>query len=91
MCDGVVGAVQERMKAEFQTTSSHIMQAMSAWSILFLAIGVTVTGEIWQFILFMQRHPNVVYQLVVYYAAGALGQVNASITFIPKLLQCQIT
>lgn len=46
-CDGLTGAVQERMKAEHATKSGHMMVAMNKWSILYLGAALTFTGEIW--------------------------------------------
>ena len=74
-CDGLTGAVQERMKAEYQTKSGHMMQAMNKWSILYLGVALTFTGEIWEFIAFVQRHPSVMGELAVFSVASALGQV----------------
>ena len=74
-CDGLTGAVQERMKSEYQTKSGHMMQAMNKWSILYLGVALTFTGEIWEFIAFVQRHPSVMGELAVFSVASALGQV----------------
>ena len=62
-CDGLTGAVQERMKAEYGTKSGHMMKAMNLWSCLYLAIGLVATGEIWEFIAFVSRHPSIIWQL----------------------------
>jgi len=73
-CDGVTGAVQERMKAEYGTKSGHMMKAMNLWSCLYLGVGLVATGEIWEFISFVSRHPSIVWQLASVSAASALGQ-----------------
>ena len=78
ICDGLVGAVQERMKSEFQTKSGHIMRAMSLWAILYLGVMLVATGEIFEFSTFVTRHPSIVGQLATYYLAGALGQVSST-------------
>ena len=44
-CDGLTGAIQERMKAEHGTKSGHMMQAMNKWSVLYLGIALTFTGK----------------------------------------------
>ena len=73
-CDGLTGAVQERMKAGHNTKSSHMMSAMNMWSILFLGAALFVTGEMLEFIQFVQRHPDVLFQLATLSVASALGQ-----------------
>jgi len=73
-CDGVTGAVQERMKAEYGTKSGHMMKAMNLWSCLYLGVGLVATGEIWEFLSFVTRHPSIIWQLASVSAASALGQ-----------------
>ena len=73
-CDGLTGAVQERMKAEHSTKSGHMMKAMNKWSIFYLGIGLIFSGELWEFIAFVGRHPSVIWQLASVSVASALGQ-----------------
>ena len=73
-CDGLTGAVQERMKAEHNTKSGHMMMAMNKWSVFYLGIGLILSGELWEFIAFVGRHPAVVWQLASVSVASALGQ-----------------
>ena len=73
-CDGLTGAVQERMKAEHGTKSGHMMKAMNLWSLLYLGIALVVTGELWEFLAFVSRHPGIVWQLGSVSVASALGQ-----------------
>lgn len=75
-CDGLTGAVQERMKSEHQTKSGHMMLSMNKWSIGYLGLALTISGEIWQFIDFVQRHPDILGQLVLFSFTSALGQVS---------------
>ncbi|PSN41949.1 Solute carrier family 35 member B1 [Blattella germanica] len=72
--DGLTGAIQERMRAEYQTKSGHMMVNMNLWSILFVGIGIAVTGEAVEFFHFVQRHPSIVWQLISFSVASALGQ-----------------
>ncbi|GLH11441.1 hypothetical protein R5R35_002159 [Gryllus longicercus] len=72
--DGLTAAIQERMKSEFQTKSGHMMLSMNLWSILFLGIAVLSTGELFTFISFIQRHPSIIWHLVTFSVASALGQ-----------------
>merc|ERR1719312_2465674 len=73
-CDGLTGAVQERMKLEHQTKSGHMMMSMNKWSIGYLAVALAMTGEGVEFIGFIQRHPHVLWQLASFSVASALGQ-----------------
>lgn len=73
-CDGLTGAVQERMKVEHQTKSGHMMVAMNKWSILYLGVALMATGEMWQFLAFVQRHPGILWQMASLSVASALGQ-----------------
>jgi len=73
-CDGLTGAVQERMKSEHKTKSGHMMTAMNMWSILILGIALVATGELLEFLKFVQRHPDVLWQMATLSIASALGQ-----------------
>ena len=73
-CDGLTGAVQERMKTEHKTKSGHMMMSMNKWSIMYLGIALAITGEGFEFISFIKRHPSVIWQLATFSGASALGQ-----------------
>lgn len=73
-CDGLTGAVQERMKTEHQTKSGHMMKSMNKWSIAYLGVALAISGEGLQFLSFVQRHPTVIWQLASFSVASALGQ-----------------
>jgi len=73
-CDGITGAIQERMKSEHQTKSGHMMKAMNLWSMLFLGVALTVTGEGLEFLGFISRHPAVTWQILTFCVASAFGQ-----------------
>ncbi|KAI5705117.1 hypothetical protein M8J76_017250 [Diaphorina citri] len=74
LMDGLTGAVQERMKSESQTKSGHMMVAMNKWSCLFLGISILITGEIFEFINFVNKYPSIIYQLFLFSVLSALGQ-----------------
>lgn len=73
--DGLTGAIQERMRAAHAPSAQHMMVAMNGWSTLMLAVLVTFTGEIFQFIPFASRYPHVLIQLAMLAITGALGQL----------------
>lgn len=72
--DGLVGAIQERMRAAHSPTGQQMMVAMNGWSTLILSVAVVLTGEIFEFISFANRYPNVLLQLASLSVTGALGQ-----------------
>lgn len=73
--DGLLGAIQERMRAAHSPTGQQMMVAMNGWSTLILCVAVVLTGEIFEFISFANRYPNVLVQLASLSVTGALGQL----------------
>ncbi|XP_078280648.1 solute carrier family 35 member B1 [Rhinoraja longicauda] len=72
--DGLTGVAQEHMRANFQTGSNQMMLNINVWSSLFLGIGVLFTGEIWEFLNFTERHPSILYKILLFSLTSALGQ-----------------
>lgn len=72
--DGFTAAVQERMRSESKTKSGHMMVNMNKWSVIFLGIAVLITGEYKTFFEFVNYHPAVLWELVSFSVASALGQ-----------------
>jgi len=72
--DGLTGAVQERMIAESKTKSGHMMLNMNVFSIGYLAVALLVTGELFTFMAFVQRFPEVITKMLVFSICSALGQ-----------------
>ncbi|CAL1278375.1 unnamed protein product [Larinioides sclopetarius] len=73
--DGITGAIQDRMRAEYQSKSGHMMYNINLWSTLVLGVVVFVTGEIWGFLLFVEKYPYVMYNMLGFSIMSALGQV----------------
>uniref|UniRef100_A0A1B6H1W7 Sugar phosphate transporter domain-containing protein n=1 Tax=Cuerna arida TaxID=1464854 RepID=A0A1B6H1W7_9HEMI len=73
--DGITAAIQERMRTEYKTKSLHMMSSINKWSIIFLGIAIAYTGEIFDFISFIQRHPSLLWELVSFSFASAQGQL----------------
>ena len=57
-----------------KTKSGHMMMSMNKWSIMYLGVALTFTGEGLEFISFVQRHPAVIWDLATFSVASALGQ-----------------
>ncbi|KAG8176903.1 hypothetical protein JTE90_012847 [Oedothorax gibbosus] len=75
MLDGFTGAIQDRMRAEHQSKSGHMMYNTNLYSTLILAIVVLVSGEIWGFLVFMEKYPYILYDMFLFSIMSALGQV----------------
>lgn len=74
LMDGLTSAVQERMKAEHNSKSGHMMLSMNAWSAIFSGIAILVSGEFFEFIQFLHRYPYTVWHIATFSIAGACGQ-----------------
>ena len=74
-CDGLTGAIQERMKSDHKTKSGHMMTNMNMWSFLMLGVTLLITGELLEFVNFVSRHPDILWQLASVCIAMSLGQV----------------
>jgi len=72
--DGLTGAIQERMKNEYQSKSGHMMLSMNKWSVGYLLVALIITGELVEFTAFIQRHPFIIWDLMTFSIASALGQ-----------------
>lgn len=73
--DGLNGAIQERMVAEHQTKSMPMMLNINFWASLYLLIATVLSGELFSFAAFVQRHPDVVWKLLTLSVAGCFGQL----------------
>ncbi|XP_025153536.1 solute carrier family 35 member B1 [Harpegnathos saltator] len=72
--DGLTSAVQERMRAEHNTKSGHMMVNMNIWSVIFSGIVILISGELFEFISFLQRYPSTIWHITTFSIAGAFGQ-----------------
>lgn len=78
--DGFTGAVQERMKADHQTKSVHMMYKMNLWSTFYLLVICVGTGEVFEFYSFVQRHPSIINDLILFSTTSAIGQLFIFLT-----------
>jgi UDP-galactose transporter B1 len=72
--DGLTNALQERMMSQFNPDSNQLMRMINKWSMVFLGASIVYTGEVYQFLSFIQRHPSVIWQIAVLAVTSALGQ-----------------
>ncbi|XP_071581053.1 solute carrier family 35 member B1 [Temnothorax nylanderi] len=72
--DGLTSAVQERMRAEHNSKSGHMMLNMNLWSVIFSGTVILISGELLEFIQFLQRYPSTIWHITTFSIAGAFGQ-----------------
>lgn len=74
LLDGVTGAIQDRMRAESSTKPYPMMLKMNFYSCLVLGAAVLITGEVFEFVSFVGRHPDLLVHLASFAVTSALGQ-----------------
>lgn len=74
LLDGVTGAIQDRMRAETSTKPYPMMLKMNLYSCLVLGAAVLITGELFEFMAFVRRHPDLLVHLASFAVTSALGQ-----------------
>lgn len=62
------------------------VQMNTIYYYLFLCIALLLTGEIFEFFAFIHRHPFVIWDLMTFSVASALGQVNSLLKLNLKFL-----
>lgn len=73
--DGITGAIQDKIRQQHKTNAHVMMYYMNLFSSLYLLIGVLLTGELFDFMIFVQSYPKVIMELLILAVASALGQV----------------
>ncbi|CAK9831264.1 Solute carrier family 35 member B1 homolog [Anthophora retusa] len=72
--DGLTSAIQERMKAEHNSKSGHMMLNMNAWSAIVSGIVILASGELFEFVKFLNRYPSTIWHIISFCIGGAFGQ-----------------
>ncbi|CAG9530253.1 unnamed protein product [Cercopithifilaria johnstoni] len=72
--DGTTGAIQDRIRQRHKANAHVMMYYMNLFSSLYLLFGVLLTGELFDFTIFVQSYPKVIIKLFTLAAASALGQ-----------------
>ncbi|GAB1864353.1 Solute carrier family 35 member B1-like protein [Camponotus japonicus] len=80
--DGLTSAIQERMRAEYKSKSGHMMLNMNLWSVIFSGIVIVISGELFDFIHFLQRYPFTIWHITTFSLAGAFGQYFIFLTVV---------
>ncbi|KAJ8245923.1 hypothetical protein GJAV_G00261750 [Gymnothorax javanicus] len=80
--DGLTGAAQDHMRANYQTGSNHMMLNINLWSTLVLGIAALWTGEVWELLSFADRYPRILYNIFLFGLTSALGQTFIFMTVV---------
>lgn len=72
--DGLTGAIQEKMKAGHKTNPHFMMFNMNIWSCLWLLLAIVLTGEIFEYILFVQKYSSVLLFMILLGLLASIGQ-----------------
>ncbi|KAM8947217.1 solute carrier family 35 member B1 [Pelodytes ibericus] len=80
--DGLTGVSQDHMRAHFQTGANQMMLHVNLWSSVFLGAGIVFTGELWDFLSFTERYPNIIYSILLFSLTSALGQTFIFMTVV---------
>lgn len=80
--DGLTSAIQERMRVEYKSKSGHMMLNMNLWSVIFSGIVIVISGELFDFIHFLQRYPFTIWHITTFSLAGAFGQYFIFLTVV---------
>lgn len=74
LMDGMVGAVQDRMRSVSKPSAMNFMMYVNGWSSGILIALMAVTGEGRDLIDFAVKYPEVIWHLTVVVAVGICGQ-----------------
>ncbi|XP_076178349.1 solute carrier family 35 member B1 homolog meigo [Ptiloglossa arizonensis] len=80
--DGLTSAIQERMRAEYNSKSGHMMMNMNIWSVIFSSAVILISGEFFEFIQFICRYPSTLWLIITLSVAGAFGQYFIFLTVV---------
>lgn len=90
--DGVLGAIQDKVRMLYAPTFQQMMLKMSLWSCAFLIIAVFATSEIFDVYHFICRHPEVIWHLLALGLTDAVGQLFIFIMISSfGALSCSVT
>lgn len=75
LADGVLGAIEDRMRSATKPTALNFMFKINMFSAMILLVGVIATTEIVDFYQFAQRNPDIVLKIGAAAVVGSLGQI----------------
>jgi len=75
LADGVLGAIEDRMRAATKPAPLDFMFSINMFSAVILVIASVCTTEIIDFYEFAQKYPDVIYKIFSAAVVGSIGQV----------------
>lgn len=75
LMDGLMGAIQERIRAESKPSGLQMMVEQNGWSSLLLVIVIVISGELLNFIEFAKHFPSIYLNLLSIGVTSAVGQL----------------
>ncbi|KII66163.1 Solute carrier family 35 member B1 [Thelohanellus kitauei] len=73
-CDGLTGAVQERIRNSHKIFSSHMMFFLNFWSLFILLILCLISGQFIHFYQFASNNPVILKDVILFAVSSAIGQ-----------------
>lgn len=74
LLDGMTGSLQEGIIKNHRPSAHQIMLNMNLWSSAFCALVLLVSGEGWRSLQFVMRAPELLWDVLLFGVASALGQ-----------------
>jgi solute carrier family 35 (UDP-galactose transporter), member B1 len=92
MMDGVLGALEERLRSSTAPSTLQLMAALNGWGALLMIAPILITGEGVRFVEFAGHYPQIWTFIGALVAAGAIGQIFifAMVTMFGSLA-CSVT
>eukprot|EP01104_Vermistella_antarctica_P000645 TRINITY_DN10791_c0_g1_i2.p1 TRINITY_DN10791_c0_g1~~TRINITY_DN10791_c0_g1_i2.p1 ORF type:complete len:342 (-),score=77.97 TRINITY_DN10791_c0_g1_i2:51-1076(-) len=72
--DGVTAPLQEKLVRSYGPTPNHLMFFSNAWATLYLLVASLCTGDLFESVAFIGRHPAVIKDILVFSVTSAIGQ-----------------
>ncbi|CAD5119163.1 DgyrCDS7801 [Dimorphilus gyrociliatus] len=74
LLDGGTGSIQDKIRSNYTVKTFGMMLFMNVWSVLYLGIGLLLTGEAFSFPVFSFKYPSVLLHIFIFSLASAVGQ-----------------
>lgn len=75
LMNGCAAGVQEKMRSVARPSPLNLMMFLNSWSSVLLIVGVGVSGEFQDFVVFCTKYPDVIYSITIICFVGGLGQI----------------
>ena len=75
LSDGVLGAIEDRIRAATRPSTFNFMFSVNMYSAVFLTVATCATGEIFKFFEFASKHSDVYLKIGSAAVIGSVGQI----------------